>query len=141
MNLSPDFTRDAAFTLFKKDLGHDAALEFIFNLCAKCQLSRTTKLYLPDDDLRVIMGLPEDMSPGVVKEVLKHRGMVQEVPNEPDTYQIDVFIEQNGGLLGAWKGGREGGRPKRQILSERSFPSINRAQPPGEQLDDDVPFN
>ena len=49
MNFAIVCTRNPAFLAFKKAIGHDSALEFLFKLVERCQSEKTTEHYLPDD--------------------------------------------------------------------------------------------
>ncbi len=112
MNFAIVCTRNPAFLAFKKAIGHDSALEFLFKLVERCQSEKTTEHYLPDDYIVAALGAPDDLNPETANVALiKHR-ILTAIDGTADTYGVTLFTDQNAGLLASWENGRKGGREK-----------------------------
>jgi len=147
MNFPANYTRRPDVLLFKKSIGHPAALEFLFNLGSRCQVERKLELHLPDEYIGYALGLPEDMNSAPVKSALIKYRMIVPVEGKPDVYAIRVFIENNRGLIANWRNGPLGGRPRRTAIADTPVShnpdakhNVAQLAEPAENLAEDVPF-
>lgn len=143
MNLRADFTRDLGFLDFKDSVGPDA-LEYIFNLGARCQIGKATTLQITDRHFGRALGLADGVDAMEAKDALIRNGMIRPLP-EQDTYEITVFIENNGGLIANWGNGAKGGRPRvpKDAAHKRAEAAAPKAAKPAadqEGVDGDIPF-
>lgn len=139
MNLPPDYTRDLGFLAFKKAIGHPSALEFVFNLCARCQIGRTKELVIPDEHFADALGLPEGVDADAAKRALIKNGLIEEIPGRPSAYFVAVFVKNNANLIACWANGALGGRPQRKDVGspKPQHPhAASTALPPDDDEDD-----
>lgn len=155
MNLPPNFTRQPEFLAFKNAINHQGALEFLFNLCSRCQVERQTEFHLPVEYIAPTLGfVAGEIDPAIVRDALVRFGFIEPVAGKEDVYAIQLFTAHNSQLRACWKNGGKGGRPKGEADAtfNRLSPSPRRPSgtdytgtenspsPSAQSVDEAVPF-
>lgn len=123
VNLAANFTHQPEFQAFKKQIGHAAALEFLFNLGSRCQVERKTELFLPVEYIAPTMGFhAEEINPVVVRDALLGHGFLEPAGGKDDTYLVRLFTDHNSQLMACWKNGAKGGKPKEVFNKDDHVP-------------------
>ncbi len=117
MNFERDFLNSIAYKKFKRALGRDDALEYIFRLWATCEAQKSKKIVLTDvEDLALLMDAPQEIDGKFILDAFIKSGLLVEVGSS--NYEAVIWADHNASLLSRWENGRKGGRPKEGNVSK-----------------------
>ena len=140
MNLPPNFTRQPEFQAFRSTISHPAALEFLFNLCSRCQIERKTELHLPLEYVAPTLGFSEELSPALVRDALVKYGFISPIDGKSDWFHITIFAGNNSQLMACWTNGAKGGKPKNGGTAAGAPVTPPKPAAPAVGTDEDTPF-